>query len=345
MLENSNLKCGLCPWWLRIAFIALVVTASLAGFGLLLPITNLHQNICHVTNTLGRKNASLAKLLEYTPSADHDALSRGVYTLGDRHRLRRFVDKLLSGQPVTVVMSGGSVTIGQGAIYDHPYAKRFFQWIQETFPNPKHVLRNAAMSGITSAVASVCAKTLIPDADLVIIEFTANDPIPSKRLSLGNYSPNDAVTFATMKAYERLIRTVLGLESAPAVVLYHYYSWHDAGGGGNTLAAYYHTIESEYHTLGQYYGLPQLSIRAAFYQLMVENVSRYRADVWRSGNEETTNEEDLFYYDDVSWERLLVNDFRSLTISTTKYIIDTSARRYWACLHVRDADCIAADGG
>ena len=49
------------------------------------------------------------------------ALGRGVQTVGDTRRMRRFVSKLVGGQNVTISVAGGSVSRGYGDSIEIPW--------------------------------------------------------------------------------------------------------------------------------------------------------------------------------------------------------------------------------
>ncbi|KAL4431447.1 hypothetical protein ABPG75_006703 [Micractinium tetrahymenae] len=72
----------------------------------------------------------------WTPLLTQAEVQRGMY-YGSGGRLRRFAAKLRAGQPVTVVLLGGSVTnAGELSRQGLSYAARFFGFINSTFPNP-----------------------------------------------------------------------------------------------------------------------------------------------------------------------------------------------------------------
>ena len=118
----------------------------------------------------------------WEPSLPENELQKGVMSYGDPARMRRFVHKLLAGQPVTVgeweaalvllrqrrpcpccrwsrpatahvascvVAIGGSVTRGHKAsdIGQTSFVALLFKWINATFPHPQHHLLNRAISG------------------------------------------------------------------------------------------------------------------------------------------------------------------------------------------------------
>lgn len=47
------------------------------------------------------------------------------------------------------------MTAGTGG-FGRPYPERFFEWIQDTFPNPGHKFKNSGMGGTTACMFTVC---------------------------------------------------------------------------------------------------------------------------------------------------------------------------------------------
>ena len=120
---------------------------------------------------------------------------------GDRARMRRFADKLLSGKGVKIGgrtalaggrprapgctpnvfasgtpaagLVGGSIAWGHGVAREKGSADlgpQFFNWIRRTFPG-NHTLVNGAIPAMPSYYMALCLRWHIPeDADLVILE-------------------------------------------------------------------------------------------------------------------------------------------------------------------------------
>ena len=72
------------------------------------------------------------------------------------------IGKLNSGQPVHVALVGGSVTWGQGAVHGGSFGRRFFTWLNATWPGAPHRLTNAANPSITSSLYALCGNDMIP---------------------------------------------------------------------------------------------------------------------------------------------------------------------------------------
>lgn len=72
----------------------------------------------------------------WAPLLTQAEVQRGMY-YGSGGRLRRLAPKLRAGQPVTVVLLGGSVTnAGEYSRQGLSYAARFFDFLNSSFPNP-----------------------------------------------------------------------------------------------------------------------------------------------------------------------------------------------------------------
>lgn len=240
----------------------------------------------------------MQRLWQHQPFLSPRSLERGLFSLGDRARMRRFAHKLLSGQPLSVAALGGSVTSGNGAYSRREedkalsvgYVRRFERFLQGVSPGAAHVVKNSALSGVTSGVYSVCANDMVQqDADLVVLEFGMNDPT-----DLAGFLRQERLGF------ERLVRKALEFPNRPAVVILNHYAYIIAGGSHNTTGDFLVTAENELDVIGQYYGLPLLSIRAAAYHLMRANATGYKihAPYEGDGTQEVLEPGDEFFYYD-----------------------------------------------
>lgn len=115
--------------------------------------------------------ASLLGTPVSAPSHDYflspEDLQRGLAFRGTGARARAVVARLLAGEPVHVAVAGGSVAWGQGAPGGAHFGRRFFDWVNATWPAPAsapHRFTNAAKPGITSALFALCGDDLIPQA-------------------------------------------------------------------------------------------------------------------------------------------------------------------------------------
>ncbi len=128
-------------------------------------------------------------------------------------RLAEVMKKAESGQDIVIATLGGSIT--QGTISTgkrdseiknrRPYADIFFEWWEKTFPDVKVTKVNAGIGGTNSylGVHRVEEDVLYAHPDLVLIEYSVND---------GN-------DLTYKKSYESLVRKLLYMDDAPAVML------------------------------------------------------------------------------------------------------------------------------
>lgn len=131
---------------------------------------------------------------------------KGLIHRGNWSRLKKCMKKALSGEKVTVGFLGGSIT--QGSLSSTPetcYAYLVYEWWKQKFPETEIVYINGGIGGTTSqfGVSRVKEHMLCHEPDFLLIEFAVND---------------DNTEFFE-ETYEGLIRTVLGSEKTPAVLL------------------------------------------------------------------------------------------------------------------------------
>lgn len=80
------------------------------------------------------------------------------------------------------------------------------------------------------------------------------------------------------RAYEQVLRHVLRLPKAPAVLMLQVYPWHQGGGDeGVTAGLFYREPEGQQTVFGSYYDVPVVSLRAAAYHLMRLGVDGFKA--------------------------------------------------------------------
>lgn len=205
--------------------------------------------------------------MPWAPLLTGEEQGKGVSHYGGGARLRAVAAKLLAGQPVKAFTLGGSVTYGHGVDdLSLAYSSLFFRYLNETFPHSGHKLVNWGLPGSTSPVTTPCVHSMVDqDADLAVVEFTANDS-PSAWTSRGK------------KGFESLLRTLLALPGQPAVVLLHHYPWFKATGDGANAGLFYREPEGQLTTFSQYYDLPSLSLRSAAWRLMQAGIDGFRVD-------------------------------------------------------------------
>lgn len=152
----------------------------------------------------------------------------------DDHAVAGVMKKAAAGQNITVAALGGSITEGfHSSCPEKSYAGIMRKWWEDKFPNITVQYVNAGIGATDSYLGLHRARrdVLQFQPDFIIVDFTVND---------------QAEEFYG-KSYERLIRTLLGAESNPAVVLL-FMTMEDG------------TNAQEFHSkVGEKYKLPMIS--------------------------------------------------------------------------------------
>ena len=159
----------------------------------------------------------------------------------DNNRLSNLFHRAEKGEELTIAFFGGSIT--QGSLAERPedmYARRVFSWWEKTFPQATFHYVNGGIGGTTShyGIPRVVTDLLMYQPDFVVIDFSVND------------EPN---TFF-QETYEGLIRKILSWDSKPAVLLLNNI-YYDSG----------KTAQDLHNEIGDYYGLPHVSIKESIY--------------------------------------------------------------------------------
>lgn len=200
------------------------------------------------TLLLGASIAVLAGLS--IPAAETASIdARAELAAGDPWRLQRVFAKARRGEPVTLGVIGGSITVGALASTPaHGYAARLLAWWRERFPRSAARLVNAGVGGTGSLHGAfrVEPDLLASEPDLVIVEFAVND------------------AWVDGAAYEGLLRQILARPHAPAVVLL-FMMW---TGGGNDQE-----MQSK---VGAHYHLPMVSFRDALWPEIAAGRARWQ---------------------------------------------------------------------
>eukprot|EP00201_Polytomella_parva_P006032 CAMPEP_0175076088 /NCGR_PEP_ID=MMETSP0052_2-20121109/22485_1 /TAXON_ID=51329 ORGANISM="Polytomella parva, Strain SAG 63-3" /NCGR_SAMPLE_ID=MMETSP0052_2 /ASSEMBLY_ACC=CAM_ASM_000194 /LENGTH=488 /DNA_ID=CAMNT_0016345093 /DNA_START=464 /DNA_END=1930 /DNA_ORIENTATION=+ len=133
---------------------------------------------------------------------------------------------------------------------------------------------------------NVCHRMHAPlDSDIIFVEFSVNDPVQAQPL----FENTDRMSF------ERLVRKLLNYPNHPAVVLVHAFSFNSQQQSKN----FYFSSENEVSVIGDYYGLPQISLRQAVYHRFLYNdVPGFWTNVTANRNVDALTGF-TFYYDNV----------------------------------------------
>lgn len=167
--------------------------------------------------------------------ARKEMIDRSFVSYGNTHRINAKLAKAMNGEEITVAYIGGSITEGVGGDAENCYAKLSYNYIAETYgtgDNVKYV--NAGVSGTPSILGNLRVRkdVLDKDADIVFVEFAVNDGMEK----------------LYKDSYESLLRTILQQENEPAVMLLF------------TVTSTGHTCQPHMSELGEYYGLPMISV-------------------------------------------------------------------------------------
>jgi lysophospholipase L1-like esterase len=191
------------------------------------------------TLLLGGSIAVLAGLsLRAADQASPDLAARSELAAGDPWRLQRAFAKARRGEPITLGVIGGSITVGaMASTPERSYAGHVLAWWREQFPRCAVRLVNAGVGGTGSLYGAFRAQRDLLDAvpDVVIVEFAVND------------------AWVDGAPYEGLLRQILASPNAPAVVLL-FMMWQ---GGGND--------QEMQREVGAHYRLPMVSFRDALW--------------------------------------------------------------------------------
>ena len=164
----------------------------------------------------------------------------------DFTRLKNCMKRALNGEAITVGFFGGSITQGSLATkHELTYAYRVFQWWKNNFPKADVHYVNGGIGGTTShyGISRVVTDLLMYQPDFVVVDFSVND------------EPEDFFK----ETYEAVVRKILGWHSHPAVVLLN-----------NVYYSTGKTAQKEHTEIGDYYGIPHVSIKESVYQDMLD---------------------------------------------------------------------------
>lgn len=159
---------------------------------------------------------TLGRVLDHTYSTPLAQIqASNVYTAGNA-RYRRVVHDLVVGTPVKIVALGGVATNGSDASRpgSNDYFALYINYLKRAFPNAHITPVRKSVGVAPSAVVAQCIDNYLPtDADLVLLELTRNDAVGMDNAIVDTMGGHNA------KAYELLMRKVLGSPKQPALLL------------------------------------------------------------------------------------------------------------------------------
>ncbi|MBQ7980486.1 MAG: SGNH/GDSL hydrolase family protein [Oscillospiraceae bacterium] len=178
-----------------------------------------------------------AQVVQLSPEEQihYDMVQRSFVQFGNTYRIESKLAQAARGEEMTVAYLGGSITEGVGGGDDGCYAKLSYNYIAENYgtgDNVKYV--NAGVSGTPSILGNLRVEkdVLVHNPDIVFLEFAVND---------GGEQ-------IYKESYESLVRTILGQENEPAVILLF------------TVTEDGHTCQEHMKQIGEYYELPMISV-------------------------------------------------------------------------------------
>lgn len=181
--------------------------------------------------------------IDYASAAYREMIARSLMQAGDSARLLKAIEKAGRGEDVTLAYIGGSITQGAGAIPINSdcYAYKSFRKFAEKFGKGDNVhFVKAGVGGTPSELGMIrFERDILRDGeiepDIVVVEFAVNDEGDETK---GN-------------CYESLVRKILKLPNAPAVVLLF------------AVFADDWNLQERLSVVGERYGLPMVSVRNA----------------------------------------------------------------------------------
>eukprot|EP00798_Chlamydomonas_sp_ICE-L_P013622 gene13622-19500_t len=199
----------------------------------------------------------------YTYLTNASTRQEAQVNVGNPSRLRLAMERHLRGENLTLTFLGGSITAGEGAMDGHSYVGWAAQLLHHLL-GPRFKLHNGAVPGTLSHYMSACHNVHVPaSSDIVFVEYSINDP------KQPNNVPEVIPAMDPLRRpYERLLRKLLKYPRRPAVILIHSYMWFGEKSVDQNIGTYYSNIERDFHEFGNFYGLPEVSIKAACYELM-----------------------------------------------------------------------------
>ncbi len=192
-------------------------------------------------------------------------MNTSILSAGTNGRLERIIEKIKSGEKVTVMAYGGSITEGAGAEnFSYSYGEQFIYALQEAYPGSAIHYHNSGLGGTPSTLGLMRYQRDVIDVigetpDLVILEFAVND----------YEEPTDG------RAYESLVRSILENDPDTAVVLLF------------SVFKNKWNLQDTYIPIGEHYGLPMISIKDAIataYETGYLTDTEYFADIYHPTN-------------------------------------------------------------
>ncbi|GAA5838336.1 hypothetical protein JCM9279_003207 [Rhodotorula babjevae] len=183
--------------------------------------------------------------------------------VGTGFRMQKFLQKAARGERVRVGVLGGSVSLGHGTDPRNGHRNKYgavpheAQWhqlvlshLEQTFPRADIEFVLGAKAATDSSFFEWCWPSLIgEDLDLVFVEMAVNDEFSNG-----------------MAASENLLRSLLNLDSEPAVLFVDFFALQSGSAQKTILSG--QDVQS---SLASWYDVPQISARPALLQAMIRD--------------------------------------------------------------------------
>lgn len=220
--------------------------------------------------------------------AEKQMLSTSLVSVGNTHRLNEKLRTLENGGEITLGFIGGSITYGYTVQPDECFASKVTDLLKERYPSGTVNYVNKGISGTPSILGNLRLKRDILDnnADIIFVEYAVNDGMET------DYK----------ESYESLVRTALGQENEPAVVLIF----------NRTKEG--HSAQEYMKNIGEFYSLPMISTADAFTEALDNGTIKWE-DYYNDAAHPNPNGHTLFC-------KLIAHAFdESLKVQSDEYVL------------------------
>ena len=220
--------------------------------------------------------------------AEKQMLSTSLVSVGNTHRLNEKLRTLENGGEITLGFIGGSITYGYTVQPDECFASKVTDLLKERYPSGTVNYVNKGISGTPSILGNLRLKRDILDnnADIIFVEYAVNDGMET------DYK----------ESYESLVRTALGQENEPAVVLIF----------NRTKEG--HSAQEYMKNIGEFYSLPMISTADALTEALDNGTIKWE-DYYNDAAHPNPNGHTLFC-------KLIAHAFdESLKVQSDEYVL------------------------
>ena len=192
-------------------------------------------------------------MAEYANEAWYgEALKESEVSLGNNVRLKKVIERAQDGEQITIATVGGSITEGAlASAYEECWAMRFAALFGETYGTnggANVTLVNAGVGGTPSPFG------YMRFGRDVLARVPETDPDGYPDIVVIEYAVNDWAEVTKCRCYESMVKGILELPNAPAVILL----FAARNDGWN--------VQDDLQKIGERYGLLMVSVRDGLYQ-------------------------------------------------------------------------------